>query len=204
MSNQRLRPVLFAAAALVIIWIAAVAGYTIARNAKITPEKVRAYVSSVDFAHLSAADRAHAMEKLAAMLNALSLEERQKLQLDRTAYAWFKLMTEEEKGKFLEAIMPTGFKQMIGAFEEMPEDKRKRALDGALKRLREQREQAGAGAPGGNGNDAALSPELEAKVRSIGLKSFYGESSAQTKAELAPLLEELQHSMESGRVLRGR
>lgn len=205
MFSQRQRPILLAVAALVLIWVIAFAGYQIAQHAKITPEKVRAYTASVDFSRLSAAERAAAIQKLAAMLNALSIEERRSLRLDRTAYKWFEKMTEEEKGEFLEATMPTGFKQMITAFEDLPADKRQRVVDQSIKQMKAAREKMAATGqmppPGTNG--AVLSQELQDKVTKIGLQSFYSQSSAQTKAELAPFLEEMQRTMESGRMLRG-
>jgi hypothetical protein len=157
----------------------------------------------VDLSKLSGDERARALRKLADMVNRLSAEERRQMRFGRPAGDWFNQMTEEEKVQFVEATMPTGFKQMITAFEELPEDKRKRTVDGALRRLREQQARGGAGEGQGT-NDPPISPELEAKVRTIGLKTFYSESSAQTKAELAPLLEELQRAMESGRAFRGR
>ena len=189
--------------AVAVIWAVALAGYFIAKNAKVTAEKVQAYVATVDLSKLSAAERAEALRKLADMLNRLSLEERREMRMGRTIGDWFALMTEEEKAAFIEATMPTGFKQMIAAFEELPEEKRKRTVDHAMKRLREEQQRGAFGASNGT-NAPPLSPELEAKVRTIGLKSFYSESSAQTKAELAPLLEEMQRSMESGRPFRGR
>jgi hypothetical protein len=195
MFSQRQRPVFLALAALAFIWVVAIAGYKLAQNARVTPEKVRAYGESIDLSRLSAAERAAAIQKLAAMLNALSLEERRKLRLERLA--WFEKMTEAEKGEFLEATLPTGFKQMLAAFEDMPPDKRQRVLDQALKQMKDARGQAaGANGPG-------LSPELQDKVTKIGLNSFYSQSSAQTKAEMAPLLEEMQRTMESGRMMRG-
>jgi hypothetical protein len=197
MLNPRQRPILLAAAVLVVIWVVAIAGYRITQNARDTPEKVRAYAESVDLSQLSAADRAAAIRKLAAMLNALSLEERRKLRLERLA--WFEKMTEEEKSAFLEATLPTGFKQMLAAFEEMPADKRQQVVNQAVKQMKDARGQAVAG--GANG--AGLSPELQEKVTKIGLKSFYSQSSAQTKVEMAPLLEEMQRTMESGRMMRG-
>jgi hypothetical protein len=208
MMSQRWRPVVYAAIAVCGIWLVALAGYRIARNAKMTAEKVKAYAESVDISKLSAADRAKALRDLADMLNALSLEERRKARLDRQAWSWFDRMTEEEKAAFIEATMPTGFKQMLTAFEQLPEEKRRKTIDDALKRLKESRDQM-AGGPGGanqggTNSPPVLSDDLQAKVRTIGLKTFYSQSSAQTKAELAPVMEELQRVMESGRPFRNR
>lgn len=202
MMTQRQRPIFMAVGALLVIWALAFAGYKIAQHIKVTPEKVLAYSASLDFSRLSGAERAAALQKLADMFNALSLEERRRLRLERMA--WFAAMTEAEKSKFLEATLPTGFKQMLNAFEEMPPDKRQRVVDQAVKQLKDARENLTAGGPAPTGtNTVALSPELQEQVTKIGLKSFYSQSSAQTKAEMAPLLEEMQRTMESGRMLRG-
>jgi len=204
MLNPRQRLIFLAVTALVVIWAVAITGYQIAKNSRVTAEKVRAYAESVDFSRLSASERAAAIRKMAAMLNALTLEERQSLRLDRTAYRWFDKMTEEEKGKFLEATMPTGFKQMLAAFEDMPADKRQRVVDQAVRQMQDAREKMAAGGqmPQPDANGVVLSPELQEKMTKIGLQSFYSQSSAQTKAELAPLLEEMQRTMESGRMMR--
>ena len=206
MLSQRLRPVWFAAVAVVVIWVIAMTVYFIARNSKPTAEKVRAYAESVDLKKLSGAERARAIRKLADKLNALPMEERQRARMDEVAKDWFDQMTEEEKAAFIEATMPTGFKQMLTAFEELPEDRRRRTIDDTLRRLKDTRARilAGEGMRDQTNGAPQISPELQAKIQTVGLKAFYSQSSAQTKAELAPVLEELQRVMESGRPFRGR
>jgi phosphosulfolactate synthase (CoM biosynthesis protein A) len=208
MVSQRWRPVVFSALAVCGIWLVALTGYRLARNSKMTAEKVKAYAESVDISKLSGAARAKAIKALEDKLNALSLEERRKARFDREASTWFDRMTEEEKSAFIDATMPTGFKQMLTSFEQLPEEKRRKAIDDALRHLREARDQMAAGGggvnQGGPNSQPVLSPELQAQVRTIGLKTLYSQSSAQTKAELAPVLEELQRVMESGRPFRGR
>ena len=207
MLSHRWRPVIFSLAAVLAIWAAALIGIAVARSFKMTAEKARAYAASVDLSKLSAEARAKALRKLADMLNALTPEERRKARLDHLTWAWFAQMTEDEKTAFIEATMPTGFKQMLTAFEQLPEDKRRRTVDDALRRLREAQTGPGSGTntnSGATNGQPPLSEELQARVRTIGLKTFYSQSSAQTKAELAPVLEEMQRAMESGRAFRGR
>lgn len=207
MFNQRQRPIAYALATGVAVWLLAWGGHTLAKHSKMTAEKVRAYLQKVDLRQLSGEARTKALRKLADQLNALSPEERRNARLDREWNQWFKEMTDQEKSDFLEATVPSGFKQMLTAFEELPADKRKKAVDDALRRLKEAsddptlREQWQAE---GQTRPPQLSEDLQKKVAVMGLKSFYTQSSAQAKAELAPLLEELQRSMESGRLLRGR
>src|ERR1051326_5238519 len=98
MLNQRWRPVFFGGIALIAIWLVALVGYSIAKNSKVTPEKVRTYAASVDLNKLSGAARAKAIAKLAAMLNALSLEERRQARLEKMAGGWVEGITEIGKG----------------------------------------------------------------------------------------------------------
>jgi len=206
MLSQRWRPLVFIFAAVLAIWVTAMVGYQIARNAKMTAAKVQEYVHLVDLSKLSGEQRQKALRTLANKLNALSLEERRKARFQRSALKWFEQMTEDEKSEFVEATLPTGFKQMLVSFEQLPQDQRRKTIDDALRELKSAAEQPPEGIVGGsNGTNApALSPEMEAKMRTIGLKTFYSQSSAQTKAELAPVIEELQRLMESGRPLRRR
>ena len=208
MLSQRWRPLFFSLIALLAIWGLAFTGYTIAKHSRVTSEKVRAYVESVDLSKLSPDARARAIQRLANMLNALSPEDRRQARMERIAWGWFGQMTEEEKAAFIDATMPTGFKQMLASFEQLPEEKRRRAIDDAVRRLKESQQKLQSDGPaadaGATNAPPGLSQELQAKVRTIGLKTFYSQSSAQTKAELAPVLEELQRVMESGRPLRGR
>jgi hypothetical protein len=204
MLNQRQRFLVWAVSAVVGIWVIAWAGQWYLGHIKMTAEKVRAYMASMDFAHLTGAARAKALKELEDKLNALSYEERQKLRSEHAIGDWFAEMTEGEKEQFIEATMPTGIKQMLTSFEQLPDDKRRKMIDDTLRNLRQQNQRMANGtdasAPATNG--PPVSPELEAKIRTIGLNSFYSQSSAETKAELAPVLEELQRNMESGRMLR--
>src|ERR1051325_268133 len=122
MLAQRQKPVLYAVAALLSVWLIAFAGYTVASHYKVTPEKIAAYLRSIDLSKLSAADRQKALRELSRKMNTLSAEDRRKARLDGQFAPWFKEMTEEEKARFIEETMPSGFKQMLASFEQLPVD----------------------------------------------------------------------------------
>jgi hypothetical protein len=205
--NARYRPACFALVAVLAVWVAALAGYALSNHFKMTAEKLRAYLSGKDLSRMSAAERAKALRDLADKINALSPEDRQQARLARLWSKWFEEMTEGEKAQFLDATLPSGFKQMLASFEQQPADKRRKAIDNAIKNLQDSRDKSPQSADSSNPANAnqptVLSEDLQKRVVMIGLGSVYSDSSAQTKAELAPLLEEIQRSMENGRLFRG-
>ena len=200
MRNARYRPLVTGVILLAAAWLVAWGGYRLAAGSRMTAEKFSAFADKLELGKLRGDERAKALRDLADKLNRLPLEERRQVRRGRDHPGrLFKEMTEEEKGQFIEATMPTGFKQMLASFEQLPEDKRKQALERAVRQMRNRREEGGRPSDEGNGPREA-SPELQKKIIEVGLRTFYRESSAQTKAEVAPLLEEIQHTMESGRL----
>jgi hypothetical protein len=206
MSQRLLRVVGVGMLILALVWLAAWGGYRWAQSTRMTAERVRDYVADTELAGLSEGERRAALEGLVRRITALPPEERRRVRLERAWEAWFTVMTEEEKGWFIEETLPSGFRQMMASFEQMPEARRLIAVEDATKRLREARdllaEEGEWSEEDGTNSAPVLSQELRQTVVTLGLRAYYSESSAQAKAELAPLLEEIQRSMESGRLLR--
>ena len=203
--TQRQKPLIYALVGFAATWMITYAGYHLAKNSRMSVEKVQAYAHSVHLRDLTGSARRKAILGLANRLNALSLEERRRARMGRIWQQWLDEMTEVEKAFFIEISLPTGFKQMLTAFGQLPEDKRRKTIEDAVARMREAQEKFGGEEPPlpAGTNNTPFSPELQEKIATLGLKTFYSESSAQTKAELAPLLEELQRLMESGAAFRG-
>lgn len=209
MTQRQKRVLLIAVSVFVVAWAVAITGYIVARNAKVTVEKVRTLLAETDLAKLSPEERAKRLKELARMLNALGYNDRRRARLDEEWNRIFRQMTDQEKSQFLDETLPTGFKQMMTAFEQMPEDKRKKAIGDAVRRLKKAREEQASASgidPEGErfrtNRPPELSPDMQQKVMKMGLNSFYRDSSAQTKAELAPFMEELQKAMENGQLFR--
>ena len=199
MSSPQTRPIFFLLLALLLVWITAAAAYVVFKNSRMTAEKVELHLREIDWGKLNAAERAEVLHKLMAEINSLSTDERQKYRRDGEWRTLFNEMDEAEKSAFIEGTMPSGFKQVLATFEQLSPEKRKRTIDETLKHLRED----GDGKRERDTNAPVMSPALQQKMVSVGLKSFYTEGSAQTKAELAPVLEEMQQMMEKGTLFRG-
>lgn len=197
--KQQNRPILVGIVAIIVGWLLAWSAYVICGHAKMTAEKVSKFQASLDFAHMSAAERLKALKALAEKINAMSPEERQRWRLD---FEWFRQLTEEEKAFFLDAFLPGEMKTALAMFEKWPKERQQHEIDQAMTELRKHAANPRANPISGiNGTNGPLfSPELDKKIRTIGLNSLYSQGSAATKAELAPLLLEVQRQFESGQL----
>jgi proline dehydrogenase len=200
-TNPRYQPLLTAAVILVTAWVLAWMGMRVADHYKMTAEKMVAAVRGTDLEKLAADARARRLRELGDKLNQLTPDERRHARADQEWNRLWRQMTDAEKSAFVERTMPSGVKQMISSFEKLPEDKRRFAVTNAIAQMRAQRE-TGQMSPNGGREDEPVDEELQAKMINTGLKTFYSESSAQTKAEVAPLLEEMQRLMQNGRLFR--
>jgi hypothetical protein len=191
MNNRAYRPLMYAAGVLVLVWAVVAAIYYFSGQSRMTVDKLNQYMASLDLARLSDADRERALEKYADMINELSPEDRMAWRRQDDWKKWFSQMTEAERAKFIEKTLPSGFKQMMDAFSQLPPDQRKKMIDNAVSNLKNNVPNSNGGNYGNNG-PPPLSPELEQEVRQIGLQELYTQSSPETKAELSPLIEQLQ------------
>ena len=108
----------------------------------------------------------------------------------RKLEAFWNSLSAEERTRYLELVLPTGFKQMMENFNKMPTAKRKRLVQKAADELR-----------AGNGEGPPRDVD-EAQLRKIvdqGLKSFYSDATIDAKMDALPFLEALEQTVKWSR-----
>lgn len=172
------------------VWLIAGGAIWWARSSKATPETIVQYVETHPLAGLSESERAKRLERVADQLNRLEYEQRREVRMSRKLDEFFRALTPAEQARFLEQTLPAGFTQMMDALNKMEPQKRQKFVERAL---REMQQQEGGALPEG------MAENLDANARKImnqGLKSFYSEASADTKMDLAPLIEQMQKNLQ--------
>lgn len=183
--------------ALLLVWGVAWGLMRWAGAARPTPEKVKAFVAEHDLSTIEDPEqRKRIIGELATLLNGLEPSEVRELEENAERDPrrdFFRDLSPEEQFYFLERRVGRAFQQMMQSFNEMEREERKKIVDRSLKRMQEER--------GGPGRLEEADPEIADKITQAGLKAYYEDANAETKLDLAPLLEEMQRSMS---MMRGK
>lgn len=180
--------------AVAAVWLIAMAAIGIARATRMTAGKTLAYMDAHSLEGKSSAERMRAIEGLAARVNKLSFEERQKFRFEDRIRKRFEEMTDEEKARYLDLTLPKGMQQMMQAFNEMTPARRKQVVNRALNDLDRMREETGQGEI-----QRALSDQNVQRIIDEGMKNYLRDATAQTKLDLQPVIEQMQSIMQLGR-----
>jgi hypothetical protein len=171
------------------IWILAGAAIYWARESTPTAASVTAYLNRADIAHQTGRDRSRTISAVETQLNEISLEERRQLQRSDATRRFFLALTPAERLAFLDATLPAGFKQWMDAFNKMDRSQRKQIVERTLAEMKAH-----------EGDDRPAGPDDQVAQRFIdqGMRSFYKDADADTKLDMAPLIEQMQKNSRGG------
>ncbi len=184
--------------ALALLWGAVAAVMWVAGSKEVTPERLAAYMATNPLADLEAPDaREKLIRNVAAKVNALDYERRWEARQsgDQTMQPFFRSMQPGEFALFVELTAGPHFTKVMQAFNEMDAEERQRIAQETVRQLKEG-ERMG---PRQTERLEAEGVEIFEKVASEGLRAYYQEASAETKIDLAPVLEQMQEVMQNPR-----
>lgn len=191
------RPLLVGVVMIAAIWLVVVVVLRLTEGFTSTPEKVAGLMDAMPWSEVgegSAAERQAYLARVIDEMNRLNFEQRRLLREnhDASGQRFFNSLTAEEKGQFLESTVEQHFKSIMKAFNQMSPEERASAVERARADLRND-EVDGENVQRLKAEDEQVFEKLVEK----GLGAYYEEANADTKLDLAPLLEEMQQRLRS-------
>jgi len=166
-----------------------------AEQRKATAQAIISRVESRPLLEIPEGERAVYLSELARTVNRLSFEERRQLALRRGLDGSFEQMTDAEKKTFLNQTLPQGFSQIIEVFNKMKPEERRLAVERALDDLK-RAEASASDADWSRAQDRLEDGTLQQVVEQ-GFQSYLQTASAETKLDLAPVIEQIQQNVRS-------
>jgi len=185
-----------------VIWILVFAVRSIAASKKITAERLQNEISELAFDDWSedsgssseAEERENEIRRIADMVNKLDFEERQKNRENQSAEDFFRKLDAREKNLFVDLTIVETMGRFMEALDQMPPEQRKDFVQKGLSEIQEGRTE----------EDMARAQEMDedllTKISEEGMRAYFNEASADTKLDLAPLMEAMNEVMQG---LRG-
>lgn len=180
-----MHPLRRAVISLVALWSILAAVWAVTQATKPTPEKFVRFLEQNPLGTALGSEREKIVSHAARMLNGLDFEQRRSLRGTPALRSFANGMNQSEKAQFAEMTMPDSVRHLAAEFNRMTDLERRRAV----KRL--QREW------GANAQQAPdlLTQDDAARLLAEGRERFWEEANAKVKADLAPLLTEIEASV---------
>lgn len=194
--------ILKAVAVLAAVWVVVFSIRSLAASKKITAERLDREISGLAFEDWSesggsgkqAQQRKEEIRRVAKMVNRLDFKERQRNRESRATEDFFRKLSAGEKNLFIDLTIVETMSRFMEALDEMPAEQRKQFVEQGLREIQEGRtEEEMARAQ-------ELDDELLTKISQEGMRAFFNEASADTKLDIAPLMEAMNEVMQG---LRG-
>lgn len=201
---SRRKVILKAVLVLVIVWACVWGIRSYAGSRKITAERVNREIAAANFADWSekqpspddaeAKRRGEQLRDIAGMVNRLDFQEREKNRRNRAGEDFFRKLSPGEKNLFIDLTVMESMNRFMEALDSMPPEQRRKFVEQGLKEIED----------GRTAEEMARAKELGSdlldKISREGTRAYFEKSSADTKLDLAPLMEAINETMQG---LRG-
>ncbi len=199
------RDVIFKAAlVLLVVWAAVWGVRAYAGSKKITAERLDREVAAAGFAdwsdQASPPDRAEAarrekeLRNIAGLVNRLDFQEREKNRKNRAGENFFRKLAPDEKSLFVELTIVESMNRFMESLDAMKPEQRRKFVEQGMKEIQSGRTEEEMA------RTDELGTDLLDKISQQGMRAYFDKSSADTKLDLAPLMEAMNETMQG---LRG-
>ena len=184
------KPILIGLLVIATLWLAVWGVSAWASDRKATADRVAEMIEESNFDDWSsemsdagdADGRRGRLEQIAEVFNRLDLRERERLQDSRAGLKLFQRLNPSERIYFLELTLTKSMERMMEAFDKMDPKERQRLVEKSLRDME-----------GQGGEDLVRlkeeDPEVIDRIVKEGLAAYYQNASAETKMDLAPLMD---------------